>query len=266
MQVLSTLISMAAVVAVATAVPANGNDNSFLPGPGVDYYEGCVIPRGAHPVGTQPFPPSSGGDYHDEPLLNVHGPTVPIQHGKGPIPRNAQAPSTQPFAGGGYWDGRGPHVVARDVEGHKPYLNAHGPTIPIHPENGVIPENMTPRDLEGKELDSSEIDGPCKVNSDCNVGSLCIANWCTVARELLDGTVVLPPRDIVGEDDEYWYYKPRPAIDVLDELIGKVDAKNVGNACPKKCDGKGGIKRCCPRHFCQPPRCLGDPDDFEDHD
>ncbi|KAL4774399.1 hypothetical protein BDW60DRAFT_205568 [Aspergillus nidulans var. acristatus] len=244
MQVLSVLLSMAALMAVAAAVPANGN-------------------------GAQPFPPGSGGEYHDGPLLNVHGPTVPIHHGRGPVPRDAQTASIQPFPlgfGGGYRDEPDSHVATRDAEGHEPYLDVHGPTIPIHPEDVVVTDNLTPRDLEGKELDISEFDGPCRANRDCNVGSFCIANWCTAARELDDGTLVLPPRDIVGEDEKYWYYKSRTAIEVLDELTGKVDTKNIGNACPKQCDGKGGTKRCCPRHFCQPPRCLGDPDDFKDHD
>ncbi|KAL4985193.1 hypothetical protein BDW68DRAFT_179966 [Aspergillus falconensis] len=151
----------------------------------------------------------------------------------------------------------------KDTRRH--YLNAHDSTIHVHSGNEVMPDDMAPHDLGGKGLDTSKFDGPCKVHSDCNGGSFCIANWCTVARKLDDGTVVLPAREIVGEDDEYWYYKSRTAIDVLDELTGKVDAKNIGNACPKKCDGKGGTKKCCPSHFCQPPRCLGDPDDFKDH-
>ncbi|KAL4979760.1 hypothetical protein BDW66DRAFT_95844 [Aspergillus desertorum] len=204
MHVRSTLISMAAVVAIATAVPANGDGKPFPPGSGGRCQDGCAIPRGAQAVGTQPFPPGSGGDYHDGPLLNVHGPTVPIQHGRGPIPRGAQGPDPQrfsPVSGEGHWDGRGPYTVARNFEGSKPYFSVHGPTvIPIHTKNGVIPGKMTPRDLEGKELDATEFDGPCKASSDCNVGSLCIANWCTVARELDDGTLVLPPRNIVGED------------------------------------------------------------------
>ncbi|KAL6233138.1 hypothetical protein BDW75DRAFT_242327 [Aspergillus navahoensis] len=234
MQVLPTLISVVAVMAIATAVPAKCDGKPFLPGSGGNYHERLATSRDAQVPGTRPFPPGSGGDY---------------------------------------WDGRGHHFGARDIDGHKLYLNSHGPTIPIRTQNA--PDNMTPRDLEGKDaslpspnlpLDTSAFDGPCKVNSDCNVGSFCIANWCTLAHELDDGTLVLPSRDIVGEDDEYWYYKSRTAIDVLNKLTGKVDTKNIGNACPKKCDGKGGTKKCCPRHFCQPPRCLGDPDDFKDHD
>ncbi|KAL4765902.1 uncharacterized protein BDW70DRAFT_155554 [Aspergillus foveolatus] len=266
MQVLVTLISIVALLAVAATVPAN---EAFSAGSGCDSHDGCSISRNTQTVGTQPFPPGSGGDYHDDPLLNVHGPTVPIHHGKGPIPRDAQTASSQPFPlgfGGGYRDEPESHVAARGAEGHEPYLNVHDPTIPIHPEDVVVTDNLTPRDIEGKEFDTSEFDGPCRVNRDCNAGSFCIANWCTAARELDDGTLVLPHRDIVGEDENYWYYKSRIAIKVLDELTGKVDAKNIGNACPKQCDGKGGNKRCCPRHFCQPPRCLGDPDDFKDHD
>ncbi|KAL4820480.1 hypothetical protein BDW67DRAFT_180863 [Aspergillus spinulosporus] len=269
MQVLWTLIPMAALMAVAAAVPANGNGELFSAGAGCDSHDGCAIPRDAQTVGTQPFPPGSGGDYHDGPLLNVHGPTIPIHHGKGPVPRDAQTASIQPFPpgfGGGYLDGPGSRVATRDVEDHESYLNVHGPTIPTHSEGVVVIDNMTPRGLEGKDFDTSEFDGPCRADRDCNVGSFCIANWCTAARELDDGALVLPPRDIVGEDENYWYYKSRTAIEVLDELTGKVDAKNIGNACPKKCDGKVGTKRCCPRHFCQPPRCLGDPDDFKDDD
>ncbi|CBF75154.1 predicted protein [Aspergillus nidulans FGSC A4] len=152
-----------------------------------------------------PFPPGSGGDYHDGPLLNVHDPTVPIHHGKGPIPRDAQTASILPFAFslGDYQDEPDSQVAARDGEGHEPYLNVHGPTIPILPEDVDVTVNLTPRDEEGKELDTSKFDGHCRVNGDCNVGSFCIANWCTAALELDDGTLVLPPRDLVGEDFEH---------------------------------------------------------------
>ncbi|KAL4911022.1 hypothetical protein BDW74DRAFT_142291 [Aspergillus multicolor] len=108
---------------------------------------------------------------------------------------------------------------------------------------------------DGTEYNTSEFDQHCKVNTDCNSGSLCLGGWCTAGQKDEDGNISLPARDIVVEDDDFWYLQTRNAMDVLDELSGNVSPQNVKNKCPKKCDGTVGKHRCCPNQFCQPPKC-----------
>ncbi|OJJ59965.1 hypothetical protein ASPSYDRAFT_88856 [Aspergillus sydowii CBS 593.65] len=97
--------------------------------------------------------------------------------------------------------------------------------------------------------------GECNSHEDCGVGSFCVSHWCTVARKLADGSMNLAARDVVAEDDDYWYLEARAAVDVLDELSGRNEKRKPKNKCPKKC---GNGKHCCYEHFCQPPNCLGE--------
>ncbi|KAL4929882.1 uncharacterized protein BDV17DRAFT_260288 [Aspergillus undulatus] len=102
--------------------------------------------------------------------------------------------------------------------------------------------------------DVSEYQGPCNTHSDCKSGSLCVAQFCTAATKLPDGSVYLAARDVVHEDDNFWYLESRAAVDVLDTLTGKTESVKSKNACPKKC---GNGKHCCSNMFCQKPDCLG---------
>ncbi|KAL4922912.1 hypothetical protein BDW62DRAFT_196919 [Aspergillus aurantiobrunneus] len=114
------------------------------------------------------------------------------------------------------------------------------------------------RDVIDLHDTDDEYDGACNSDTECAKGSFCVDNWCTAATKLEDGVLRLISRDVVHEDDDYWYLEARAAVDVLEELTGETEQKRAKNKCPKKC---GGGKHCCSNHFCQPPNCLGDFDD-----